>query len=100
MSEVEVKLKPEIARATGETTWAPHSLTRETQTRRRRVLPVLLTALVVAVAVMLGMAMWDAYMGAPRTRDAVARAYVVTMAPEVAGQIVKLPVREPARPQG
>jgi multidrug resistance efflux pump len=94
MSEVEVKLKPEIERANGETTWAPHSLTRKTQTRRRRVLPVLLTALVVAVAAMLGMAMWDAYMGAPWTRDAVARAYVVTMAPEVAGQIVKLPVRD------
>jgi multidrug resistance efflux pump len=31
-------------------------------------------------------------MGAPRTRDATVRAYVVTMAPEVAGRIVELPV--------
>ena len=31
-------------------------------------------------------------MGAPWTRDATVRAYVVTMAPEVAGHIVELPV--------
>jgi multidrug resistance efflux pump len=43
---------------------------------------------------MLGRAMWDAYMGAPWTRDATVRAYVVTMAPEVAGRIVELPVRD------
>ena len=55
-------------------------------------MPVLLTALVVAVAVLLGWAMWDAYMGAPWTRDGTVRAYVVTMAPEVAGRIVELPV--------
>jgi RND family efflux transporter MFP subunit len=36
--------------------------------------------------------MWQAYMGAPWTRDGTVRAYVVTMAPEVAGRIVKLPV--------
>ncbi len=55
-------------------------------------MPVLFTALVVAVAVLLGRAMWDAYMGAPWTRDGTVRAYVVTMAPEVAGRIVELPV--------
>ena len=33
-------------------------------------------------------------MGAPWTRDATVRAYVVTMAPEVAGRIVELPVRD------
>jgi multidrug resistance efflux pump len=36
--------------------------------------------------------MWDAYMGAPWTRDGTVRTYVVTMAPEVAGRIVELPV--------
>ena len=46
----------------------------------------------IAVAVVLGRAMWDAYMGAPWTRDGTVRAYVVTMAPEVAGRIVELPV--------
>lgn len=39
-----------------------------------------------------GRAMWDAYMGAPWTRDGTVRAYVVTMAPEVAGRIVNLPI--------
>jgi RND family efflux transporter MFP subunit len=38
--------------------------------------------------------MWDAYMGAPWTRDGTTRAYVVTMAPEVSGRIVKLPVAD------
>ena len=33
-------------------------------------------------------------MGAPWTRDATVRAYVVTMAPEVAGRIVELPVAD------
>jgi multidrug resistance efflux pump len=34
--------------------------------------------------------MWDVYMEAPWTRDATVRVYVVTMAPEVAGRILKL----------
>ena len=33
-------------------------------------------------------------MGAPWTRDGTVRVYVVTMAPEVAGQIVELPVAD------
>jgi multidrug resistance efflux pump len=49
---------------------------------------------VIAVAVGLGRAMWDAYMGAPWTRDGTARAYVVTITPQVAGQIVELPVAD------
>jgi len=35
---------------------------------------------------------WEVYMGAPWTRDATVRAYVVTMAPEVTGRIVELHV--------
>jgi multidrug resistance efflux pump len=61
---------------------------------RRRILPLLITLATVAVAVVLGRAMWNAYMGAPWTRDGTVRAYVVTMAPQVAGQIVKLPVAD------
>jgi RND family efflux transporter MFP subunit len=52
----------------------------------------LLTAVAVALAAWLGGAAWDIYMGAPWTRDGTVRAYVVTMAPEVAGRIVNLPV--------
>jgi multidrug resistance efflux pump len=36
--------------------------------------------------------MWGVYMGAPWTRDATVRAYVATMAPEVAGRIAELHV--------
>ena len=39
-------------------------------------------------------AMWNAYMGAPWTRDSTVRTYVVTMAPEVAGRIVELRVAD------
>jgi multidrug resistance efflux pump len=36
--------------------------------------------------------MWNAYMETPWTRDGTVRSYVVTMASEVAGRIVELPV--------
>ena len=38
--------------------------------------------------------MWNAYMATPWTRDGTVRVYVVTMAPQVAGQIVELPVAD------
>src|ERR1700682_3814865 len=56
--------------------------------------PILLTLGTVTVAALLAWATWQAYMGAPWTRDGTVRAYVVTMAPEVAGRIVKLPVAD------
>jgi multidrug resistance efflux pump len=59
-----------------------------------RVLPFLITLAVVALAGLLGWAAWDVYMGGPWTRDATVRAYVVTMAPEVTGRIVELPVAD------
>jgi multidrug resistance efflux pump len=55
------------------------------------VAPVLVTLSTVAVAALLGWATWEVYMGSPWTRDGTVRAYVVTMAPEVAGRIVRLP---------
>src|SRR4029077_21093440 len=54
----------------------------------------LLTAAAVAVGGLLGWGMWGVYMGTPWTRDATVRAYVVMMAPEVAGRIAELPVRD------
>jgi RND family efflux transporter MFP subunit len=59
---------------------------------RIRLVPLLITLGTVAVAALLSWATWQVYMGAPWTRDGTVRAYVVTMAPEVAGRIVKLPV--------
>jgi multidrug resistance efflux pump len=60
--------------------------------RGMEIRPLLITLAAVALAGLLGWKMWDVYMGAPWTRDATVRAYVVAMAPEVAGRIVELHV--------
>jgi multidrug resistance efflux pump len=52
----------------------------------------LITLAAVAVAGLLGWATWGVYMEGPWTRNATVRAYIVTMAPEVAGRIVELDV--------
>jgi RND family efflux transporter MFP subunit len=91
MSDVDTKSKLEAAIETA-AVWTPEPAPRETPRHRLRILPLLITLVALAVAGALGWAMWDAYMGAPWTRDGTVRAYVVTMAPQVAGQIVKLPV--------
>ena len=92
MSEAEARVKSESEHPDREPAWSPDPLARTTPKRATRLVPVLVTVLVAAVAVLLGRAMWDAYMGAPWTRDGTVRAYVVTLAPEVAGRIVALPV--------
>ena len=94
MSEVETRSKREAATDTPATVWAPEPAHRETPRRRLRILPFLITLVALAVAGALGWGMWDAYMGAPWTRDGTVRAYVVTMAPEVSGHIVELPVAD------
>jgi multidrug resistance efflux pump len=60
--------------------------------RRKQMIPLLITLATVALAALLGWGMWRVYMGAPWTRDATVRAYVVTTAPEVAGRIVEMPI--------
>jgi multidrug resistance efflux pump len=55
-----------------------------------RLLPLSITTIAAALAIVLSLAMWHVYMEAPWTRDATVRAYVVTQAPEVAGRIVEL----------
>jgi multidrug resistance efflux pump len=94
MSEVEAKSKPEAATDRPAAVWSPEPAPRETARRRLRILPLLITLATIAVAGALGWAMWNAYMGAPWTRDGTVRAYVVTMAPEVSGHIVELPVAD------
>jgi multidrug resistance efflux pump len=66
--------------------------TRERIRPRSPIIPFLITLVAVVLAGLLGWAMWVSYMGAPWTRDATVRAYIVTMAPEVAGRIVELHV--------
>jgi RND family efflux transporter MFP subunit len=58
------------------------------------VVPLLATLAAVAFAALLGWAAWQYYMGTPWTRDGTVRAYVVKVAPQVAGEIVSLPVAD------
>jgi multidrug resistance efflux pump len=66
----------------------------KTQRRRVKILTLLITLITIGIAIVLGRSMWDAYMVAPWTRDSVVRAYVVTMAPEVSGRIVEMPLHD------
>jgi RND family efflux transporter MFP subunit len=94
MSDVDAKSKLEAAIESPAAVWTPEPAPRETPRHRLRILPFLITLVALAVAGALGWAMWDAYMGAPWTRDGTVRAYVVTMAPEVSGHIVELRVAD------
>jgi multidrug resistance efflux pump len=60
----------------------------------QRALPWIVTCAAVAVATVLGKAMWGRYVDTPWTRDGTVRADVVTMATEVAGRIVELRVTD------
>lgn len=57
------------------------------------VLRILATVAAVGIAGMLCWKMWVTYMSTPWTRDGTVRAYVVTVAPQVSGRIVELPVK-------
>lgn len=58
------------------------------------IIRIILTLVIVAVAIILGIALWDTYMIAPWTRDGRVRVYVVKIAPEIAGTVVQVPVRD------
>src|SRR5215469_6925644 len=99
MSDTETKSRrrateAESSAATVQAAAPPPVLLPAAHRRRFRFFPLLITLAVIAVAIVLGQAMWNVYMGAPWTRDGTVRAYVVTMAPQVAGQIVKLTVTD------
>ncbi|BDV40198.1 efflux RND transporter periplasmic adaptor subunit [Methylocystis bryophila] len=90
MTADETKAKSAEAPHQRDPVWAPHLAARP----HFRLAPFLLTAVTAGLAAAFGWAMWDAYMGAPWTRDGSVRAYVVALAPEVAGQIVEFPVKD------
>lgn len=93
---VEVRAKGESAEAAarGEVVWSPGPLGQGKEKSRPKIVPIAITLATVTLAVLLGWAMWDAYMGAPWTRDGTVRVYVVTIAPEVAGRIVEFPIAD------
>jgi len=94
MVDVDVKTRREAEEESAAIVRSPEPPPRVAPRRRLRIFPLLITLATVAVAVVLGRAMSDAYMGAPWTRDGTVRVYVVMMAPEVAGRIVELPVKD------
>jgi multidrug resistance efflux pump len=94
MTVAEIKSKQESPAEDREPTGSREQPIQELPRSRRRLGSFLITLATVAAAASLGWAMWSAYMGAPWTRDGTVRAYVVTIAPEVAGRIVELPVRD------
>src|SRR5438132_1413886 len=93
-SEIEARRSPATTDFEPPVAPSPASIDSAVRPHRRRVLPLFITLVAVLLAVGLERAMWNAYMGAPWTRDGTVRAYVVTIAPEVAGRIVDLPVRD------
>ena len=62
--------------------------------RLRSVLPLLVTGAIVALAAWAGWYVWQLYNLNPWTRDARVRANIVTVAPDVAGPIIELNVRD------
>lgn len=54
----------------------------------------IITALIFLAAIFLAWTLWQHYMVSPWTRDGRVRADVVNIAPDVAGQVVDLPVRD------
>ncbi|MDQ6703691.1 MAG: HlyD family secretion protein [Pseudomonadota bacterium] len=94
MTDTQTKAKSGKRASERDAVWSPDLPARQKVRPRLRIVPVLITLVMVALAVPLGWAMWDAYMSAPWTRDGTVRVYVVTMAPEVAGRIVEFPVAD------
>jgi RND family efflux transporter MFP subunit len=62
--------------------------------RRLRLLPLLVTLVVAAFGAAAAWLLWQNYMGKPWTRDGTVRANIVTLAPDVAGQVVQLAVKD------
>jgi multidrug resistance efflux pump len=92
MSNVEPKLREVTPAREAELVEPAPASVPESAQPHSRLLRVLVTSAAVAIAVPLSWAMWNTYMGTPWTRDGTVRVYVVTMAPEVAGRIIELPV--------
>jgi RND family efflux transporter MFP subunit len=93
MSDVELR-ESKVERGPGPDRSGAPPLSDIRPTTSLRIVPFLLTLAGLIVAGGLSWAMWQAYMAAPWTRDGRVRVYVVTIAPEVAGKIVQLPIAD------
>ena len=93
MSDVEARSKTDTTpRETRDSPPGRSKAPRAKPKSRIRIVPVLISLVTVVVAGLLGWTMWQVYMGSPWTRDGTVRVYIVTIAPEVTGRIVELPV--------
>jgi len=94
MSNVELSLAPFTINDNGGGVTSPPNKRDSKQKSSHRIARFLITIGTALVSILLAWAMWVAYLGAPWTRDGQVRAYVVTMASEVAGRVVELPVAD------
>ncbi len=94
MADTELRSREELAQSAPEANRLPAPEVAPRRRSRFRFFPFLITLIVVAIAAAFGWSMWRVYVEAPWTRDGTVRAYVVTIAPQVAGEIVKLPVAD------
>src|ERR1700678_230010 len=94
MSSVEARSKPVTKGSDGPK--APRRAPDRLDSAKPRIplAPISITLVTLAGAALLGWAGWEAYMAPPWTRDGTVRVYVATMAPEVAGRIVEMPVAD------
>ena len=60
----------------------------------RKLFGFLATAVIFAVAILIGYKLWVYYMDSPWTRDGRVRAEIVNIAPDVSGYVVELPVKD------
>jgi multidrug resistance efflux pump len=88
------ELRPEKTKPSAPPDVVAQTTTAPAPRLRIRILPVLITMIAVAIAAVLTWLMWTTYLGTPWTRDGRVRVYVVTMAPQVAGIITELPVKD------
>jgi multidrug resistance efflux pump len=88
------ELRPEKTKPSAPPDVVAQTTTAPARRLRIRILPVLITMIAVAIAAVLTWLMWTTYLGTPWTRDGRVRVYVVTMAPQVAGIITELPVKD------
>src|SRR5580692_3070418 len=94
MSNVELSLAPFTINDNGGGVTSPPNKRDSKQKSSHRIARFLITIGTVLVSILLAWATWEAYLGAPWTRDGQVRAYVVTMSSEVAGRVVELPVAD------
>jgi multidrug resistance efflux pump len=94
MSEAKVRARPDESHRDRPRVATSRREFADRSSSRLRALPFALTLTALALAGMLGWGLWQAYVAAPWTRDGTVRTYVVTMAPEVSGRIVGLPVAD------